>query len=220
MLSDDLEAFLPTVLPPHKGRQEDMLPHASALDFPTIGHNAGSTLAMLAAARGAQKVFEFGSGFGYSASWFLRGMEPGASIVLTEVDDDIEDAERFLADATDQYELHFERDDALAVIQRYAGPFDIVLLDHDKAAYQQAFDLVVDKMAPGGLIIADNVLNGPVHYTDIMEYVDGAATMPDDPDAAGIVSYLQTVRDHPGAQTTILPVDEGLAVSAIDPERF
>lgn len=220
MLQSSLERFLSAALPEHDARQRAMLPHSDALDFPTIGRNAGCTLASLAAARQATRVFEFGSGFGYSASWFLRGMEPGGTIVLTEVDDDLEDARRFLADATDEYDIRFERGDALETVQRYDGPFDVVLIDHDKENYDRAFELVVDKVAPGGVIVADNVLNGPVHYEDILPYFEGDDGVPEDPAAAGIVAYYRTVTNTPGVTTTILPVDEGLAVSAIDPERF
>jgi len=100
--------------------------------FPISGPEAGAVLRLLARLTDAERVFEFGSGFGYSATWFLRG---GADAVICAEFDE-EEAKRgvqFAADGGYADSVTFEVGDAMETIERYDGPFDVVLIDHLKA---------------------------------------------------------------------------------------
>jgi predicted O-methyltransferase YrrM len=187
---------------------------ASERRFPWIGPEAGGVLRMLARLTAARTVFEFGSGFGYSASWFLRG---GADhVVLTEVDaDELEQGRAFLEDAGLAARCTFEQGDAGAVVERYDGPFDVVLVDHLKERYADAFEAVVPKLADGGVVVADNVVRGPLDFDAVLAHLEGVdgAIDPDDEHSRGIARYLDTVRAADGFETVALPVGSGLAVS-------
>ncbi len=217
MLPEALDRFVEATAPAPTPVQEEMQAHADEVGFPTIGRAAGGVLATLARARGAQRVFEFGSGFGYSASWFLRGMDPGGEIVLTEIDhDELDRAETYLAGHDEDHTIHFEQGKAEEIVAGYPGPFDLVLIDHDKSRYPDAFQAIRDKLAPGAVVIADNMMRGPASYEDLLPYVEGEAdAAPDDDRTAGIVSYLARVTDQRHIDTALLPVGAGIAISAV-----
>jgi predicted O-methyltransferase YrrM len=226
-MNGDIARLLRAVGPAHDARQTAMLEHAVAAGFPTVGADAGAVLQFVARLVGASDVFEFGSGFGYSASWFARGMT-GGRVVLTEYDEDeLALAREFLGDADDTdaaVEFVFEPGDAMATVTRYDGPFDIVLLDHEGARYAPALARVREKLRPGGVVIADNVLTGPVDTEALVVMLDDTsdadtdayrrdASWDVDTTTEGIATYLGLVRDDPAFETVVLPVGEGLAVS-------
>jgi len=79
ILSDSAERFLAATAPEHTATQVEMAALADDWGFPISGPEAGAVLRLLARLTDAERVFEFGSGFGYSATWFLRG---GADAVI------------------------------------------------------------------------------------------------------------------------------------------
>jgi predicted O-methyltransferase YrrM len=219
-MDEHLGRLLSAVGPGHDDCQSAMVDHAVAAGFPTVGPDAGGVLRLLARLVDARAVFEFGSGFGYSASWFARGMR-GGRVVLTEYDDEeLALAREFLAGAYD-VDFAFEAGDAMATVARYDGPFDVVLLDHEGARYAPALARVREKVRQGGVVVADNVAAGPVDAETLVVMLgsddDPLVTReePWDVDTAteGIASYLDLVRRDPDFETTLLPVGEGLAVS-------
>lgn len=194
--------------------QREMEAHADDIDFPVVGPEVGGVLRLLTRAVAAERVFEFGSGFGYSASWFAQAVPDDGLVVLTEVDEDeLEQAQAFLDDAGLADRAAFEHGDAFEVFERYDDPFDVVLLDSEKARYPAAIDPVRAKLSSGGLLIADNALAGPHSPADVAAGFEGETTGPHAEAVAGVVEYLGRMRDDPAFETVVLPVGEGIAVS-------
>ncbi|WP_277555628.1 O-methyltransferase [Halobaculum limi] len=214
VLSDDVSRFVRAAGPDHTDVQERMAAFAREHDFPNIGPESGAVLRLLARLTDADTVFEFGSGFGYSASWFLRG---GAQrVILTEFDaDELDKGREFLADAGLADRCVFEEGDAMETVERYDGPFDVVLIDHQKERYADAFHAARDKLAPGGVVAADNIMRGPIDFDALLAYLEGDAEALDheNDQTQGIADYLDAVRADDAFETTILPVGSGLAVS-------
>ena len=219
VLPEHTRRFVRAVGPSHDPVQERMAAHAEAHGFPIIGPEAGGVLRLLARLTDAERVFEFGSGFGYSATWFLRGMD-GGRVVLTEHDsEELELAREFLGDAGVADRAAFEAGDALATVERYDGPFDVVLVDHDKSRYEAAFERVRGKLRPGGVVVADNVLRGPADPAVLLAAAEADAVpgpeegVDADGATAGLARYLRRVRSDAAFETVLLPVGSGLAVS-------
>jgi len=214
---DDIGTFAAAVGPDPDDVITEMDDRADATDFPTVGPAVGGWLEQLAGIVGAESVFEFGSGFGYSAYWFLRGMDTDGGIVLTEVDEgELDSAREYLARGGYADQASFELGDAIDTVERYDGPFDVVLIDNEKDRYAEAFEAVAPKVSVGGLIVADNVLEGPFEFETVRGLVvegDEAAAEPHGEAAEGIAEYLARVGDDPAFGTTLLPLGEGLSVS-------
>ncbi|MDL0130630.1 O-methyltransferase [Halobacterium salinarum] len=192
----------------------EMAAHGEDRSFPTVGPDVGRFLRVLTTLSDAERVFEFGSGFGYSAAWMLPVLPADGELVLTDHDSDrLADARSFLDRADADATAVFEAGDALDTITDYEGPFDVVFIDHDKARYPAAFEHAVDVLAPGGLIVADNVMAGPVTAPAVTDAVRDGGGAADDA-TAGVAAYVRRARDASGFETTLVPLGEGIAVSA------
>ncbi|WP_227356696.1 O-methyltransferase [Haladaptatus salinisoli] len=183
-------------------------------DFPTVGREVGQFLRLLARAVDAKRIFEFGSGFGYSAYWFAEALPEDGEIVLTEYDEDeLREAREYLERGGFADRAVFENGDANEIIDRHDGPFDVVLVDHNKDGYPEALAAVRDKVAPGGVVVADNAMvSGIQDFDDILAALEGDDPEMDD-ETRGIAEYLLTVRDDPAFETSVVPLGEGIAVS-------
>ncbi|WP_290816686.1 O-methyltransferase [Halovivax sp.] len=213
-LADDAKRYLRETGASHDAIHEEMAAHADEHGFPIIGPDAGGLLRSLAAATNAERIFEFGSGFGYSAYWFFQGMGAEGEIVLTEIDaDELELGREFLEGAGLADRATFEHGDALEVAEGYEGPFDVVLIDHQKDRYAEAFELIRDELPVGGVVVADNIMRGAVDYRDILPHLESGEALPDDENTTGIADYLETVRADEDFHTIVLPVGSGLAVT-------
>lgn len=214
VLPEAIDDVLSAVAPERSPTQRRMEAHAEERDFPIVGPEVGGLLALLVRAVGARRVFEFGSGFGYSATWFAAGLPPDGEVVLTEVDaDELERAKGFLEDAGLADRATFEHGDAFETFERYDGPFDVVLVDCEKHRYPDAVAPITEKLADGGLILADNALAARYSPEDIAAGFEGTDLGELADDVAGIVEYLERMRDDPAFDTSVIPLGEGIAVS-------
>jgi predicted O-methyltransferase YrrM len=107
----------------------------------------------------------------------------------------------------------FEHGNALKLAEERAGPFDLLVLNHDTADYVRGFDIVRDLIAPDGVIVTDNVLTYENVQTpkSLLATLDGAPT-PNDRTRI-IADFYEHVLDDPDFETYVLPIDEGVAIS-------
>lgn len=215
LLPEDTERFVAAMVPDRDDTLREMEAHGEDIGFPTVGPEVGGFLRLAARMVGAERIFEFGSGFGYSAYWFAEALPDDGEIVLTEIDsDELEQAREFLARGGYTDQAVFEEGDALELIEDHEGPFDVVLIDCQKDDYPEAFEAVREKVAEGGVVVADNAMESGIQdFETILAILEGEH--PDDVDAEsrGIADYLLAVRDDDDFETVAIPLGEGLAVS-------
>jgi caffeoyl-CoA O-methyltransferase len=193
---------------------EAMDAQANEEGFPTVGPAVGGWLQLLARMVDAERVFEFGSGFGYSAYWFARALPADGEIVLTEVDaDELDQAREYMARGGFDDRARYELGDAIETVDDYDGPFDVVLIDNEKHRYREAFAAVREKVAPGGVVVADNAMTaGPMDFAALRALVAGESVDTDE-HTRGVAEYLDHVGADPDFETVLLPLGEGVAVS-------
>jgi predicted O-methyltransferase YrrM len=220
-IAEFLESYATALGPGSDEVLDEMGAQARDEGFPYVGPAVGGWLAMLARFADAERVFEFGSGFGYSAYWFARELPAEGEVVLTEIDaDELEQAREYMGRGGLADRASFEHGDAIETVEAYDGPFDVVLIDCQKERYAEAFEAVRGKVAPGGIVAADNaVAGGSIDAGDLRAYFEdgGGADGADRSDingmTEGIADYLDTVRGDDAFETTLLPLGEGVAVS-------
>jgi len=227
---DAIERFSRHVRPDPGGVLEEMEAAAEREGFPIVGPDVGGWLRQLARTRAAERVFEFGSGFGYSACWFARALPADGEIVLTDADPDNLDRARSYLDRAGAADLAtFEVGDAVETARRYDGRFDVALLDVEKYQYVDAFEAIRSSIPPGGLILADNTMSAgrevaddTVDFDALLAAMDDGAPdlsvtdLPDETRAqtGGILEYLRHVADRPEFESTLLPLGDGVTVTA------
>ncbi|UTF52501.1 O-methyltransferase [Natronosalvus rutilus] len=215
VLADEIARFVRATGPEPDETLVEMDEYAAAEGFPHVGPEVGGFLRLIARLADAERIFEFGSGYGYSAYWFAEALPDDGEIVLTEVDaDELELAKSYLERGGYDGLASYELGDALETIEDYDGPFDVALIDHQKHRYAEAFEAIRPKLSIGGVIVADNAMRaGIIQFEKLLEVVEGGD--PDDVNehTQGIATYLETVRDDPDFETVVLPLGEGIAVS-------
>lgn len=155
-------------------------------------------------------ILELGAFTGYSTICLSRGLQDGGSIDTIEVYDELEDIIRGgfrragLIDVPGQEDIaHLHIGDAKKIIPTLDKMYDIVYIDANKREYIEYYDLVFDKIRPGGYILADNVLwSGKVLLDN----------PPKDAQTQSIIAFNRMVASDPRVENTILPIRDGINV--------
>ncbi len=176
---------------------------AAREEFPIVGPKVGQVLMLLARAIGAKRIFEMGSGFGYSGLWFAKALPKDGRITFTDISAQrSRQARHYMAQAHQQRKVTYLVGDAIALIRRARGPFDVIFLDADKARYPLAFKAAWPKLRRGGLFIADNL-----HWSGLV-----AKPRPD-VETRGILAMTRLLYTTPGLISSILPLRDGVSVT-------
>jgi predicted O-methyltransferase YrrM len=177
----------------------------AARQFPIVGPLVGRHLEVLTRAIGARKVFELGSGYGYSALHFARAVGEGGAVHCTELSaENVALAQKFLERAGVWTRVTYHQEEATAALRRVGGTWDIVYCDIDKDGYPATVELAYEHLRPGGLFITDNVLwSGRV-----LDGQDDGSAM-----TKGVREFTRRLFGHRGFLTTIDPTRDGVAVA-------
>jgi predicted O-methyltransferase YrrM len=126
----------------------------------SVGREAGTLLYLLATGGQARRILELGTSYGYSTVWLgAAARTTGGKVLSLELKEfKIEQARQALTRAGLSTRVEFHAGDCLESLQALPGPFDFVLLDVWKDLYLPCFELVHPKLAPGGVICADNMI--------------------------------------------------------------
>ena len=171
--------------------------------FPIVGHLAGRHLYQLARMIGARRIFELGSGYGYSALFFARAVGATGEVHCTELSaENIRLAKKFLTRAKVWERVTYHQEEAMAALHRIGGRWDIIYNDIDKEAYPDTLELAHSHLRPGGLFITDNIF---WHGRPFAE--DQNSTI------KGVIEFTRRLFAHPGFVTSVYQVRDGLAVA-------
>jgi len=159
-----------------------------------VSEEDGRFLRVLVAARGAKTILEIGGASGYSAIWLgLGARETGGSVVSIEYDPQrAREAAANVKRAGLDDVVRVIHGDAFKEIPKIAGPFDFVFLDAWKPDYRKFLDLVLPRLAPGGVFTAHNVVNKRNEMRP----------------------FLDAIHNNPALLTTVVsPSSEGISIS-------
>ncbi len=185
----------------------EMEAFAREKNFPIVGRLVGISLEIYAKMIGARRVFEFGSGYGYSAYWFGKAVGSDGQVICTDSNPlNRQKAEQCLAVAGLWERMMFCTGYAQDVFGQTEGDFDICYNDADKTGYPDIWLMARERIRPGGLYIADNVLwHGRVAVEDAMD------TKPDCTKA--IREHNQLISTDPEFDAFVNPTRDGVIVA-------
>jgi caffeoyl-CoA O-methyltransferase len=181
----------------------EMEGRAESEGFPIIGRLCGKLLEVMARSIKARRIFEMGSGFGYSAYWFSRATGSDGEIHLTDMDPaNKESALGYLRRAGLADPVTYHVGDALAVFEQTSGEYDIVYCDVDKQGYRRAWETARPRVRVGGLYMCDNMLwSGRVVEAD------------HDAQTATIHQTNQLIASDSDWRSVIVPTRDGVVVA-------
>ena len=169
------------------------------------GHLQGRMLKMFVRMIRPQRILELGTFTGYSALCLAEGLADDSCEVHTiEIDDELEDfikSHFALSPLANRITLHIG--DAREVLATINGYFDLVFINDSKREYYEYYNLVFDRVRPGGFIIADNTLwDGKV--------VEWGKKL--DAQTAGILQFNDMVAADERVEKVIVPIRDGLTI--------
>ncbi len=140
-----------------------------------------------------RRLLEIGGGTGYATLWLAEAAHRnGGTLVSCEIEPVRAEANRTnIRRAGLHGVVTYVIGDARQTVAELAGPFDFVLIDTNKADYITYFELLIPKMLPNGLIVADNVISH----------------------ASVLQAYLKRVKEHPLYESVTVPIGKGLEIS-------
>ena len=163
-----------------------------------VGRSTGTVLNLLAKSLNARSILELGTSYGYSSVWLAEAArETGGKVITTDL---VAKKSSYARDKLQTVGLaefvEFRVGDVLEILQELPGPFDFVLLDVWKDLYVRCLELFMPKLAPGAIVVADNMI-----------YPESARE-----DAA---AYRARVRASRRFDSVLLPIGSGIEVSRL-----
>lgn len=168
------------------------------------GHLQGRLLKMFCRMIQPKYILEIGTYTAYATLCLAEGATNEAEIHTIEVNDELEDfIMKHLHKSKLKDKIHLHIGDAIQIIPTIDCIFDLVFIDANKRHYCKYYDLIFDKVRPGGLIIADNTIwDGKVLETP----------HPTDKQTIGIQEFNDMLAKDPRVEKVILPVRDGLTL--------
>ncbi|MEQ6120401.1 O-methyltransferase [Reichenbachiella sp. MALMAid0571] len=169
------------------------------------GQMQGRILSMFSKVINPQNILEIGTFTGYSAICLSEGLKSGGRLVTIDINEELESrvagyfSEAGLADIID-----YRIGNALDILPQLKDQFQLVFIDADKENYQNYYNLILDKVPSGGIIIADNVLwSGKVL---------GEHSKKMDKDTQALIDFNDFVQKDERVENVLFPVRDGLMV--------
>ena len=169
-----------------------------------IDPTRGRFLELIARINSPRRILEIGSGAGYSALWFMKGMGRKGTLESIEVDPNVAvELHEIIKKAGLKRRIKIHQGAALVILRKLKGPYDLVFIDADKDEYPQYLQHAMNLTAVGSVILADNLLwSGATFLTGVRK--EGAE---------GIIDYMKRIFNDPRLSSLIIPLGDGLGIS-------
>jgi len=203
-MQDDVEQYLYSLLPERDAVISEMERYAEEHRVPIIGPAVARLLALCAQVSGAKRIFEMGSAIGYSTIWLARAAGPKGTVHYTDGDPaNAQRAREYFRRAGVAKRINVQVGDALELLKKTPGKFDMIFNDVNKDQYPDALRVALPKLKRGGLFITDNTL------------WSGKAARPAAPDDAatlGVQEFNRLVYASKELYPVLIPLRDGVTV--------
>ncbi len=167
----------------------------------------GRVLSMISKLIQPKSILEIGTYTGYSALCLAEGLAENGTLYTIDKNEELEELQHKYFQKSD-YKNQIKQfvGNAIEIIPTIDKTFDLVFIDADKSNYLNYFDLIIDKMNKGGVILSDNVLwSGKVVE----------ALNPKDIDTKILLEYNKKLNEDSRLETVLLPIRDGLTISRV-----
>ena len=198
----------------HTQQEPELLAQLSRETFQKVlqprmlsGHYQGRLLSLLSKIIAPKRILEIGTYTGYSALCLAEGLRTGGELHTIDINEELTDLQKKYFDIStykDQIQSHLG--DALEIIPKLSGTFDLVFMDADKPNYPAYFDLIIEKINPGGILLTDNVLWSGKVVEEVKE---------DDISTIALLKYNKMVAEDERLETILLPIRDGLSITRV-----
>ncbi|MDC8006084.1 O-methyltransferase [Aureisphaera galaxeae] len=198
----------------HSQREPELLQQLSRETWQKVlaprmlsGHFQGRVLSMISKLIRPKSILEIGTYTGYSALCLAEGMAKEGILHTIDINEELYDFQRKYFDLSDHGDRIVQHlGNALEIIPALDVSFDLVFIDADKRNYLNYLELLLPKLSSGAVILSDNVLWSGKVVEKVAE---------DDIDTQVLIKYNKALNEHPGLETVLLPIRDGLTVTRV-----
>jgi predicted O-methyltransferase YrrM len=203
-IQDDVEEYIYGLLPERDATVSEMEEYAAQNRIPIIGPAVARMLALFVQVSGAKRIFEMGSAIGYSTIWLARAAGPKAKVIYTDGDPEkASRAKNYFRRAGVAKRIEVRVGNALELLKKTPGKFDLIFNDVDKHQYPDALHAALPKLKSGGLFITDNTLwSGKA----------ARPASPDDINTLGVQELNRLVYAAKELYPVLIPLRDGVTV--------
>jgi caffeoyl-CoA O-methyltransferase len=203
-IQDDVEQYLYRLLPERDAVVREMEDYAERNRIPIIGPAVARLLSLFVQISGAKRIFEMGSAIGYSTIWLARAAGPKAKVFYTDGDPGkARRAQENFHRAGVAKRIDVQVGDALELVKKAPGKFDLIFNDIDKHQYPAALKVALPKLRRGGLFITDNTLwSGKA----------ARPAAPEDKHTLGVQEFNRLVYTSNEFYPVLIPLRDGVTV--------
>ncbi|MGH7765756.1 MAG: O-methyltransferase [Candidatus Dormibacteraceae bacterium] len=206
--TDELQAYMDSLVPKRDALLARMEDEAERENIPIVEPHEGALLYLLVKIARAKRILELGTATGYSGIWMLRGAGGG---MLTTFEMDHGRAERAranFAEAGFGERAMVIEENALAGLEKIESRFDVCFIDllnsfRSEDITRRVFELCMERLDPGGLLMADNALR------------QGEVLEPKTQQARNVETYNQLVAGDRRLESVVIPIRDGLSVARV-----
>lgn len=201
--NEQLRNYLDSLVPERPAEMQAMEAYAKEHNFPIIGPASGYFCYQLARMIGARRVFELGSGYGYSTAWFAKAVQEngGGEVYHAVWDEKLSQQARGHLDALGYGDLiRYRVSEAVQALRETEGPFDLIFNDIDKQAYPESLAVIEEKLRPGGALIIDNMIWSGRIFDDSDQ----------SPATQGVREFTRRITTSPDWIASLIPIRDGL----------
>jgi len=205
----EMEQYLETLLGERDPLLREMEDQALQETIPVVTPTVGNFLNLLVSMGNSQAILEIGTAIGYSTIWLARAAEKTGGHVTT-IDMNKDRRARaliFFERAGIQNIVTALEGDARKILPTIDSTFDFIFIDAAKGEYLEYLNLIYPLIAPGGVLVVDNVLfrGWVVPGSDFTPKYDRMVN--------GLRRFLEDLCQNPDFTTTVLPFGDGVSVS-------
>ena len=164
----------------------------------------GRFLELIARIKSPRRILEIGSGAGYSALWFTKGMGQKGTLETIEVNPYVaRELQGIVNKAGLKQRIRIHEGAALAILRKLRGPYDLVFIDADKEEYPRYLAQAMKLTVSGSIILADNLLwSGATFLPGVRK--EGAE---------GIIEYTKRIFNDSRLSSLLIPLGDGIGIS-------
>lgn len=170
------------------------------------GHLQGRLLSLFSKMIQPKAILEIGTYTGYASLCLAEGLTKDGILHTIDINEELEiRIQKYFNQSTYKNQIKLHIGNALEIIPAINQKFDLVFIDADKENYSKYYDLLIDQMPSGGIIMADNVLwSGKViNQEDINT----------DNDTRELDHFNAKVQSDPRVENILIPVRDGIMVA-------
>lgn len=168
------------------------------------GHLQGRLLSMLSQIIRPEFILEIGTYTGYSALCLSEGLSENGRLITIDINDELEEfVKGYIVESGKENNIIQLTGNALEIIPQLDYIFDLVFIDANKEEYSEYYDLIIDKVKPGGILLVDNVL----WSGQILKPLEKQ-----DPETKCVSSFNEKIKGDKRVKVMMLPIRDGISI--------